>query len=210
MSRSRRILLVLAGIVGTFLLYQGITTIVAYTDVAYVRSDLVAVAPQVSGRIVAVHVTDNQTVTHGDRLISIDPVPFQLVLAERQAEIDRAEAQLAVDQDDLAAARDAAGAANADADFARETQRRIADLARTADSTPAQLEAANDTLNKAVATASGREAEIAPVEALATVHQAGLAAPRWHWRRRSGNWNEPYSSRRLTAPDHIPGASALR
>ena len=41
--------------------YQILVYFVAYTDDAYVRSDLVAVAPQITGRIIAVHVVINQT-----------------------------------------------------------------------------------------------------------------------------------------------------
>lgn len=176
MTRIKRVLLVLSGLVGAFLLYQGVTTIVAYTDDAYVRSDLVAVAPQLTGRIVAVHVIDNQTVHRGDRLIDIDPVPFQFAVAERQADIDRAQAQLAVDRDDLTAAQDAESAATAAAAFARLTQQRIASLAGTSDASQAQLDAANDALTRAEATAHERTADATRIRAQLAVHQAMLQA----------------------------------
>jgi multidrug efflux system membrane fusion protein len=169
-------MLVLGGLAGAFLMYQGITTLVAYTDVAYVRSDLVAVAPQVTGRIVAIDVVDNQTVRQGDRLLNIDPVPFQLAAAERQAEIDRAQAQLAADRDDLAAAQDAQDAATAAAEFARLTQHRVASLARASDASQAQLDAANDALTRAVAAAGERTADTARVRATLAVHQTMLRA----------------------------------
>src|SRR5437867_199914 len=57
----RRVLLVLLAIVLALGLYWASGYVFAYTDDAYVTSDLVGVAPQVSGRIVAVHVVDNQT-----------------------------------------------------------------------------------------------------------------------------------------------------
>ena len=62
MTRRKRVLLVTLGLLAAILLYEGLTSIVAYTNDAYVRSDLVAVAPQVTGQIVAVHVADNQPV----------------------------------------------------------------------------------------------------------------------------------------------------
>jgi multidrug efflux system membrane fusion protein len=175
-TRIKRVLLVLGGLVGAFLLYQGVTTLVAYTAVAYVRSDLVAVAPQVTGRIVAVHIVDNQMVKQGDRLADIDPAPFQFAVAERQAEIDRAQAELAVDRDMLAAAQDAESAATAAADFARLTQQRTANLARTGDASQAQLDAANDTLTRAEATARERHADADRIRAQLAVHQAMLQA----------------------------------
>ncbi len=176
MTRAKRVLLVLGGLIAAFLLYQGVTTLVAYTDVAFVRSDLVAVAPQVTGRIVAVHVVDNQTVKQGDRLIDIDPAPFQFAVAGKQAEVDRARAQLAVDRDDLAAAQDVQSSATAAADFARLAQQRTASLARTNDASQAQLDAANDALARADATVGQRTADAARVRAQLAVHQAMLEA----------------------------------
>jgi membrane fusion protein, multidrug efflux system len=177
-TRRKRVLLVTLGLLAAILLYEGLTSIVAYTNDAYVRSDLVAVAPQVTGQIVAVHVADNQQVLRGDRLVSIDPVPFQLALTERQAEIDRAEAQLAVDRDDLSAAQDAYNGATANANFARETLQRTANLARTSDATQAQLDQANDVLARTETVAAARQADIARARALLAVHEAALAMAR--------------------------------
>ena len=178
MTRRTRVLLVLGGLLAAAVFYQGITSVVAYTDVAYVRSDLVAVAPQVTGQIVAIHVSNNQQVKQNDRLLSIDPVPFQLSVAERLAETNRSEAQLAVDRDDLSAAQDAYNGATADANFARETLQRTASLARTSDATQAQLDQANDALARADTVAAARQANIARVGALLAVHEAALAAAR--------------------------------
>jgi membrane fusion protein, multidrug efflux system len=202
-TRRKRVLLVAGGLLAAVSFYEGLTSIVAYTNDAYVRSDLVAVAPQVTGQIIAVHVADNQQVLRGDRLISIDPVPFQLVLIERQAEIDRAEAQLAVDRDDLNAAQDAYNGATANANFARETLQRTASLTRTSDATQAQLDQANDALARAETVAAARQADIlAPVRCWRYMKQ------HWQWRgrrwqRRSGNSHGPRSSRRWMARSTI-------
>ena len=178
MTRRKRVLLVAGGLFAAAWLYEGLTRIVAYTNDAYVRSDLVAVAPLVTGQIVAIHVADNQPVKRGDRLISIDPVPFQLALTEQQAEIDRAEAQLAVDRDDVNAAVDSYNGATADANFARETLQRTASLARTSDATQAQLEQANNAMARSQTVAAARQADIARSRALLAVHEAALAAAR--------------------------------
>ncbi len=78
MTRARRIGIAAVATVGIFVAYEIVTSFIAYTSDAYVQSDLVAVAPQVSGRIIAVSVADNQTVAQGDLLATIDPVPFQV------------------------------------------------------------------------------------------------------------------------------------
>src|SRR5271169_7219630 len=66
-----RVLGVLAGLVLAFGLYWGSSYLFAYTDDAYVTSDLVAVAPQITGRIVAVPIVDNQTVARGTLLAAV-------------------------------------------------------------------------------------------------------------------------------------------
>ena len=61
----RRVLLTLGAIVLALGLYWASGYVFAYTDDAYVTSDLVSVAPYISGRVVAVPIVDNQTVTKG-------------------------------------------------------------------------------------------------------------------------------------------------
>src|SRR4051794_29372086 len=95
--RFVRAALVAATVLVIFLGYELLTSLVAYTDDAYVRSDLVAIAPQVTGTIASVDVHDNQTVHRGDLLFTIDPVPFQLIVDERQAALREANAQAAAD-----------------------------------------------------------------------------------------------------------------
>ena len=77
-ARLRRVITVGGTLLALFVLWEVTTYFVAYTDDAYVRSDLVAVAPEITGPIIAVHIVDNQEVKKGDKLVSIDPVPFQL------------------------------------------------------------------------------------------------------------------------------------
>ena len=69
------------------------------TDNAYVHADKVSIGAEVSGRIVAVDVHENQRVAKGDVLFRIDDSSYRVAL-------DRAEAQ-------LRAARDAVDALKA-------------------------------------------------------------------------------------------------
>jgi multidrug efflux system membrane fusion protein len=59
-----------------------------------VSSQSVVVRPEVSGRILAVHFSEGQTVKQGDLLLEIDPLPYRTALAQAQARLaqDRARA----------------------------------------------------------------------------------------------------------------------
>lgn len=60
------------------------------TDDAYVSAARVAISSNVSGRVVAVEVRDNQRVRKGDVLFRIDDRPFRLAVAEARARLDKA------------------------------------------------------------------------------------------------------------------------
>jgi multidrug efflux system membrane fusion protein len=106
MTRGRRVGFTAALLLAAFIAWEVLTSYVAYTGDAYVQSDLVSLAPQVTGRIVSVHVSDNQDVAEGDLLATIDPVPFQLAVEQRRAEADEERAQVASDRDRIASAQE--------------------------------------------------------------------------------------------------------
>ncbi len=60
------------------------------TDDAYVGAQKVLITPDVSGKIINVAVKEGQTVSTGDIMFQIDPVPFQLALAQARAKLDDA------------------------------------------------------------------------------------------------------------------------
>src|SRR5258708_27456384 len=72
------------------------------TDDGVARANLIGVAPRVSGPIIKVNVSDNQSVKSGDLLFEIDPADFQLA-------VDRAQAALATldQQIEIAKSQDA-------------------------------------------------------------------------------------------------------
>ncbi|HEY0182162.1 MAG TPA: HlyD family secretion protein [Rhodopila sp.] len=114
-SPRRRAILFLLSIAVVLALWWASGYVFAYTDDAYLTSDLVTVTPEVTGPIEAVHVADNQWVTRGTPLFTIDPVPFRLDLERAQALEAQAQAQLAIDQaeiDDLRAEAAVADAAS--------------------------------------------------------------------------------------------------
>ncbi|HAI04197.1 MULTISPECIES: efflux RND transporter periplasmic adaptor subunit [Pantoea] len=100
-----------------------------------VRAELVDITPQVSGRITQLQVKDNQFVHRGQLLLTLDPVPWQIALDNADAQLSKAQADLAraqhefnrrsrlprnvISAEDLDAARLAANAAAASAKAAQ-------------------------------------------------------------------------------------------
>jgi membrane fusion protein, multidrug efflux system len=175
MRRRRRIGVTLVTLLGAFALYEITTSMIAYTGDAYVTSDLVALAPEVTGRIIEVKVTDNQSVQKGDLLALIDPVPFQLTADQRRAEVDEAAQQVTVDQDMIATARDTLASATSAEEYARETQKRLAILEKTQDVSRADLDRGDDALRRANAALDASREAIARAEATVAMHRAGQA-----------------------------------
>jgi len=74
-----------------------------------VFAQTVVVAPEVSGTVVSVPLYDNERVQKGAVLFQIDPLRFQIALAQAQAQLDAAELQLKARQEDVARRRGLAG-----------------------------------------------------------------------------------------------------
>jgi membrane fusion protein, multidrug efflux system len=64
------------------------------TDDAYVNGHVTFVAPRVAGQIARVLVDDNNRVHKGDLIAELDKEPYQVVVAEKQAAVDTATADL--------------------------------------------------------------------------------------------------------------------
>lgn len=175
MTRGRRVGLAAAIVLALFIAYEVISSFIAVTDDAYVQSDLVALAPEVTGRIVAVHVADNQDVAAGDLLASIDPLPFQLAVEQRRAELAEARAQIANDQHRVASARDTLAAAVSAADYARDNEKRLTTLASAQDVSRVALDQAGDTLRRSNAARDAAQEAVAAAEATLAMHQASEA-----------------------------------
>src|SRR4051812_44278083 len=176
------------------------------TDDAFARADMIAVAPQVSGRIMELKVQDNQLVRKGDVLFALDPVPYQLQLARARAALAALERQIGLTQREVdaqkfsaAASRANVGRAEAQLNQASDTLNRIepllaeqfvtaesVDQARTARrSAEAALEFARQDARRAQSAVSGVDALVARVGELRAavanaeydLHQTTMRAP---------------------------------
>lgn len=60
------------------------------TDDAYVESDLIQIAPRVSGQIKEIYIKDNQKIKEGDLIAKIDDADYKIKLAQAQAMYEKA------------------------------------------------------------------------------------------------------------------------
>jgi multidrug resistance efflux pump len=61
---------------------------------ATVRAYGVTLAPEVAGRIVELHVADNEYVRKGDPLMAIDPTNYTIVVSQAEAAVQQARASI--------------------------------------------------------------------------------------------------------------------
>ena len=168
----RRVLLVLSSMALALFLYWASGYFFAYTDDAYVTSDLVSVAPYISGRILGVNIVDNQTVKKGELLATIDPTPFQLALNEKEAKRTEAEAQLAVDRDVIAATQAQRDDAAAKERLASDNLRRATPITQEGFLSRQALDTATAKEQEAKATLADAEVAIAKAQQTLALHQA--------------------------------------
>jgi membrane fusion protein, multidrug efflux system len=93
MRRYRRVLLLV--VLPLVALIAGLTFYLnggryVTTDDAYVGAQKVLITPDISGKIISVAVKEGQQVSTGDTMFQIDPVPFQLALAQARAKLEDA------------------------------------------------------------------------------------------------------------------------
>jgi membrane fusion protein, multidrug efflux system len=89
-------IIVLAAVLAVYALHE--SSAHPTTSDSSLDADVVHVAAAVGGRVIELPVTENARVAKGDLLFQIDPVPYQLAVAQAEAELHLAEAQLDTQQ----------------------------------------------------------------------------------------------------------------
>jgi membrane fusion protein (multidrug efflux system) len=119
-------------------LYWDYTSRFEYTDDAYIAARQFAIAPEVSGYITAVPVTDNEHAVAGQVIALIDDRTYRAALAQAQAQvaaaqasIENIDAQLGVQQAQIAADQDLLAQQQAALVFAQQQAVRYHYLAHT-------------------------------------------------------------------------------
>ncbi len=172
----RRVVLVLVGLLVAAGLYWGLSYLIGYTDDAYVTSDLVAVAPQITGRVVAVPIVDNETVAKGTLLAEIDPTPFRLALAQQAAKRVEAESQLAVDHDLVKSAKSARDVSAAKERLASDNLRRAQPIAASGFLSRQALDTATADAQEAAAALADAETAVSKERQMEALHEATIKA----------------------------------
>ena len=105
------------------------------TDDAFVEGHIVSVAPRVAGPVVKLLVDDNQPVKKGDLILEIDPTDYETTLAQKEAKLAEAKANLNIaekritqSQADLNQSSEDISAAKSKLDFAQKDYKRYTDM----------------------------------------------------------------------------------
>ena len=144
---------------------------------ASIDADVVHVAAAVGGRIIALKVRENAFVHQGDVLFQIDPLPYQLLVAQTQADLALAQAQLqtqrkfvSTQRSNATIARDQATSAEANLGLATRTAERLRPLTAKGYVPVQQLDQADVTANDAAThLRQAREQQAAALQAVDTV-----------------------------------------
>ena len=157
------------------------------TDNAEMQTGLVGIAADVSGKVVEVDVTENQTVKQGDVLFRIDPATARAAADSAEAELASATAGGGSARADYQQALSEASAAQARLSFASGEAARQKQLVDQGISSKSQydqavtaVQTARDALAAAQAKAESKKAELAgslsgPVDNLPAVRRAAAA-----------------------------------
>jgi membrane fusion protein (multidrug efflux system) len=119
------------------------------TDNAYVKQDMVAVSAEVGGKIVGVRVQEDQLVEAGDLLFRIDPESYRLRVAETDAAIANARADVSALAADASLSGAEISAAREDVAFAKSRLTRQQALWERGFTTKADLDAAEHAVAQA-------------------------------------------------------------
>lgn len=172
-GRALRFLLVLVLVLAG---WWGSGYVCAYTDDAYVTSDIVSVTPEVSGPIATVDVADNQWVARGTPLFTIDPEPFELEVRQARAREAEAQAQLPVDQAQLGNLRAQQAAAETAAKLAVANLGRATALIRSNIVSQQTLDTVRATEEQTAAEVRAAEAAVLKANETMQLHQAAVAS----------------------------------
>jgi multidrug efflux system membrane fusion protein len=147
---------------------------------ASIDADVVHVAPAVGGRVIDIRVHENSPVHRGDVLFQIDPLPYQLLVSQAQADLAVAAAQLDTQRryvftqrSNATIARDQATNAKANYELATRTAERLRPLTAKGYVPNQQLDQAEVTAHDAQTRLQQAQVQqVSAVQAIDTV-QAG-------------------------------------
>jgi len=130
------------------------------TDDAYVNTNIAYIAPQVTGQVSEVVITNHQVVKKGEVLFKIDPAPFIASLNQAQANLKVAEATLIADQDQVKVSQANLTQAQAQLVLTQKQTKRTLDLLPQGYVSQNEADQATANLKSAKATVAGNQASL--------------------------------------------------
>ena len=127
---------------------------------AAVQAYVVRMAPEVSGRVLEVGVSDNARVSAGQVLFRIDPQPYDIAVTEAQAGLERIGQTIGASTQEVESAQAKVVKAQADRDNVRAQVDRARTLVERGIYARAKLDEANSALGVSEATVAGAEADL--------------------------------------------------
>jgi membrane fusion protein, multidrug efflux system len=113
-----------------YVLFELVAQVFVYCRDAYVTTDIVFVAPEVSGPVWNLPISDNQKIEMGAILFTIDREPFELALQKEESALELAKASLGKVEDQLGMATSEIQLSQASLTDAGKTRDRILELSK--------------------------------------------------------------------------------
>jgi multidrug efflux system membrane fusion protein len=161
-----------------YIVYEFLSGIFVYSRDAYITTDVIAVAPEVSGPMAVLAVKDNQVVQQGDVLIKINPEPFQLDLDRLQASLELARATSEKAKEEVAIAADRIASQQAQLDDAKIAFERATELRKSGDIAQQALDDARRAYDVAIAVLQAARTSRVTAEQEITVQSAAVNGAR--------------------------------
>jgi multidrug resistance efflux pump len=157
----RRWTLIILGIIVVVFLYSIIADrMTPYTSQAIVQAYVVRVAPEVSGRVLELGVSDNQKVKAGELLFRIDPESYQIALTQAEAKVDRVGQTIGANTAGVASAQERLTEVRAQRDNTVEQAKRVLELVQKGVYAKAREDRAKAEIDAAEASVREAEAEL--------------------------------------------------
>ena len=144
------------------------------TDDAYVYADTILVAPQVSGRIIAIRVQDNHLVKKGDVLFQIDPRPYKAALARAEASLISLDREIDLTQRTVNSQTLGASAAKANVEKAKAIAQQTKDTLHRLKPLKGTKYASDEQIDQATTSEKSAQAQLDAAILEAQKAQAGL------------------------------------
>jgi multidrug efflux system membrane fusion protein len=134
-----------------------------HTDAAEVYANVIGIAPDVSGRIIAIHVSDNQLVKRGQTLLEVDSKPYEFALETARSEQAALEGRIADLRRTISAQSSAVRSATA---ILESRQAKVASADAAVDAAKAAVDAAQAELSRAQAEYAYADSNVLRLEPL--------------------------------------------